>query len=95
MDVSGVAELKAIIRIRPFRRLWAVLGLSALGDWLGLLATATFASEQVSGSLAKGAAFGSVLQAAPALAAPDFAAAVKADYDKYEKVVKLAQARID
>jgi dTMP kinase len=46
--------------------LWAVLGLSALGDWLGLLATSTFAAEQVSGSLAKGAAFGSVIAVRPA-----------------------------
>jgi dTMP kinase len=56
-----MAELKAILRIRPFRRLWAVLGLSSLGDWLGLLATSTFAAGHVSGSAAKGAAFGSVI----------------------------------
>jgi dTMP kinase len=61
VDLSGVAELKAILRIRPFRRLWAVLGLSSLGDWLGLLATSTFAADHVSGSAAKGAAFGSVI----------------------------------
>jgi dTMP kinase len=59
--LTGFAELKAILRIRAFRRLWAVLGLSALGDWLGLLATATFAADQVDDSLAKGAAFGSVI----------------------------------
>jgi dTMP kinase len=61
VDLSGMAELKAILRIRPFRRLWAVLGLSSLGDWLGLLAGSTFAAEQVSGSVAKGAAFSSVI----------------------------------
>jgi len=61
VDLSGFAELKAIVRIRPFRRLWAVLGLSSLGDWLGLLATSTFAAEQFSNSAAKGAAFGSVI----------------------------------
>lgn len=61
VDLSGLAELKAIMRIRAFRRLWAVLGLSALGDWLGLLATSTFAAAQVDDSLAKGAAFGSVI----------------------------------
>ena len=49
------------MRIRPFRRLWAVLGLSSLGDWLGLLATSTFAADHVSGSTAKGAAFGTVI----------------------------------
>jgi dTMP kinase len=41
--------------------LWAVLGLSSLGDWLGLLAAATFAASQVSNSAAQGAAFGSVI----------------------------------
>jgi dTMP kinase len=68
--LSGIAELKTILRIRAFRRLWAVLGLSALGDWLGLLATATFAADQVDDSLAKGAAFGSVIavRLLPALA---------------------------
>ncbi|MCW6006620.1 dTMP kinase [Micromonospora sp. CPCC 205371] len=49
------------MRIRPFRRLWVVTGVASLGDWLGLLATATFASAQVSGSAAKGLAFGSVI----------------------------------
>src|SRR5205823_12640375 len=61
VDLSGNAELRAILRIRPFRRLWLVLGLSSLGDWLGLLATSTFAADHVSGSAAKGAAFGSVI----------------------------------
>src|SRR5690348_6059025 len=60
-DLSGFAELKAILRIRPFRRLWAVLGLSSLGDWLGLLAASTFAAAQVSNEAAQGVAFGSVI----------------------------------
>jgi dTMP kinase len=38
-----------------------VLSVASLGDWLGLLATATFASAQVSGNAAKGLAFGSVI----------------------------------
>jgi dTMP kinase len=58
---SGVGDLKALIRIRPFRRLWLVLGLSSLGDWLGLLATSIFAANQVEGSAAEGAAFGGVI----------------------------------
>ncbi len=61
VDLSGLAGLKALLRIRPFRRLWLVLGVSSLGDWLGLLASAIFASAQVSGSAAKGVAFGSVV----------------------------------
>jgi dTMP kinase len=60
-QLSGVAELGAILRIRPFRRLWLVLGAASLGDWLGLLATATFAAAQVSGGAAKGFAFGGVI----------------------------------
>jgi dTMP kinase len=59
--VSGFNAVKAALQVRAFRRLWAVLGLSSLGDWLGLLATSTFASQQVSGSAAKGFAFGSVI----------------------------------
>jgi dTMP kinase len=38
-----------------------VLGVASLGDWLGLLATASFAADQVSNSTAKGAAFGGVI----------------------------------
>jgi dTMP kinase len=60
-ELSGFAELKSILRIRAFRRLWAVLGLSSLGDWLGLLATSNFAAHQVSNSTAQGIAFGSVI----------------------------------
>ena len=60
-DLSGMAELKAILRIRAFRRLWAVLGFSSLGDWLGLLAASIFAASQVSDSAAQGLAFGSII----------------------------------
>ena len=59
--LSGFNAVKAALQVRAFRRLWAVLGLSSLGDWLGLLATSTFASQQVTGSAAKGFAFGSVI----------------------------------
>jgi dTMP kinase len=53
--------LVAVLRIRPFRRLWLTLGLSSFGDWLGLLATSLFAAHQVTGSFAQGAAFGGVV----------------------------------
>jgi dTMP kinase len=61
VDLSGVAELRALMRIRPFRRLWLVLSFSSLGDWLGLLATSTFAAQQFTNPAAKGVAFGSVI----------------------------------
>lgn len=38
-----------------------MLGISSLGDWLGLLATSIFAANQVNSSAAKGLAFGSVI----------------------------------
>ncbi|MGH8881839.1 MAG: MFS transporter, partial [Stackebrandtia sp.] len=59
--MSGVTDLKAIMRIRPFRRLWVTFGLSAVGDWLGILATALFASNQFDNATAQGAAFSIVI----------------------------------
>jgi dTMP kinase len=56
-----LGALRSILQIRAFRRLWIVLGVASLGDWLGLLATASFAADQVSNSTAKGAAFGGVI----------------------------------
>jgi len=55
---SALAE---VTRLRPFRRLWLVFGLSSLGDWLGLLATSTFASARLASSAAQGAAFGGII----------------------------------
>lgn len=90
MDLSGLAGLKALLRIRPFRRLWLVLGLSSLGDWLGLLASAIFASAQVTGSGAKGVAFGSVVavRMLPALVLGPMAGVVADRWDRrYTMVV--------
>ncbi|MFF5172778.1 dTMP kinase [Micromonospora sp. NPDC000089] len=60
-DRSGAAAIRSVLRIRPFRRLWIVLGVASFGDWLGLLATSVFAASQVSGSTAQGGAFGGVI----------------------------------
>ncbi|WP_420115510.1 MFS transporter, partial [Micromonospora sp.] len=53
--------MRSVLRIRPFRRLWIVLGAASFGDWLGLLATSVFAAAQGSGSTAQGAVFGGVI----------------------------------
>ncbi|MEV4811136.1 dTMP kinase [Micromonospora avicenniae] len=60
-DRSGYSAIRSVLRIRPFRRLWLVLGVASFGDWLGLLATSVFAAAQVQGSTAQGAAFGGVI----------------------------------
>jgi dTMP kinase len=83
-ELSGLAELRALLRIRAFRRLWGVLGVSSLGDWLGLLATANFAANQVSSSAAKGFAFGSVIavRLLPALVLGPLAGVVADRFDR-------------
>ncbi len=44
-DVSLPSNPGNVLRIRAFRRLWIGLGLSSLGDWLGLLALTAMASS--------------------------------------------------
>jgi dTMP kinase len=61
VDLSGAAALRSVLRIRPFRRLWLVLGAASFGDWIGLLATGLFASAQFDNSAAQGAAFGGTI----------------------------------
>jgi dTMP kinase len=56
-----MAELKAILRLRAFRRLWVVLGFSSIGDWLGLMAVSTFAANLFNNSTAQGVAFGGTI----------------------------------
>ena len=36
-------DLRAVLRIPAFRRLWTALSLSSFGDWLGLLALTALA----------------------------------------------------
>ncbi len=61
VDLSGAAALRSVLRIRPFRRLWLVLGLASFGDWIGLLATGIFAAAQFESSAGQGAAFGGTI----------------------------------
>jgi dTMP kinase len=61
VDLSGAAALRSVLRIRPFRRLWLVLGAASFGDWIGLLATGIFAAAQFQSSAGQGAAFGGTI----------------------------------
>ncbi len=92
---AGLAGIREVLSIRAFRRLWAVLGLSSLGDWLGLLATSTFAAAQVSGSAAKGAAFGGVIavRMVPALVLGPVAGVIADRWDRRYTMVVCDLAR--
>ncbi|WP_430827868.1 dTMP kinase [Candidatus Protofrankia californiensis] len=54
-------DIRAVLRIPQFRRLWLALTLSSLGDWMGLLATTALASSLQAGFSEKAYAIGSVL----------------------------------
>jgi dTMP kinase len=62
-------DVRAVLAITPFRRLWLALGLSSFGDWLGLLATTSLAAALANGTSAKLLAVSGVfiLRLAPAV----------------------------
>jgi dTMP kinase len=94
-DPAPVASLRAILNIRPFRRLWIVLGVASLGDWLGLLATSIFAAAQVSNTTAKGAAFGGVIavRLLPALLLGPIAGVIADRFDRRYTMIVCDLAR--
>jgi dTMP kinase len=47
-------EVRGVLRIPAFRRLWIALSLSSLGDWLGFLACTRLAQELQQGSYSAG-----------------------------------------
>jgi dTMP kinase len=54
-------SLVAVLRIRDFRNLWIGLGLSSLGDWMGLLALTAMANAIAEGYAVKNFAIAGVL----------------------------------
>lgn len=84
VDLSGYQAVKSVLRIRPFRRLWGVLSVAALADWMGLLATAVFATTLVQSPAAKGAAFGGVvgIRLLPALVLGTIAGVIADRFDR-------------
>jgi dTMP kinase len=73
----GEHEIRNVLAISAFRRLWIALSLSSLGDWLGFVATTTLARELESGYSAGLYAIASVLavRLVPALVIGPFAGA--------------------
>ncbi|TDD46814.1 dTMP kinase [Kribbella antibiotica] len=44
-DPAPAHDVRAVLRIKAFRRLWIAFGLSSLGDWIGLLALTAMAKS--------------------------------------------------
>jgi dTMP kinase len=58
---SSPHSLAAVLRIRDFRSLWIGLGLSSLGDWMGLLALTAMANASADSYAGKNYAIATVL----------------------------------
>ncbi|MGH8869205.1 MAG: dTMP kinase [Actinomycetes bacterium] len=63
LSVTQEHDLRGVLQVRPFRRLWIALSLSSLGDWLGFLAITALAANLAkdSGYAAQSFAVGGVL----------------------------------
>lgn len=81
--------MRAVLRFRAFRRLWIVLGFSSIGDWLGILATGTFASSLFENPVAQGAAFSGtiVVRLIPALVLGPIAGVFADRFDRRRTMV--------
>lgn len=84
VDVSAMHDLRTVLRVQDFRRLFGALALSSLGDWLGLLATTALAAELVRSASGQLYAIGGVLlvRLMPALVLGPFAGAFADRFDR-------------
>ncbi len=89
----GEHDVRSVLRIISFRRLWIALSLSSLGDWLGLLATTALAQELVNSYSAKLYAIGGVLfvRLLPALLLGPFAGAFA---DRFSRRTTMVSADV-
>lgn len=83
--------LLVLFRIPVFRRMWAAIAFSSLGDWLGLLANTALAQQLTShqSKAAQGVAISGVLlvRLAPDLLFGAFAAAIADKWDRRKTVI--------
>ena len=61
MSAAGPLPTGSVLGVPAFRRLWLGLGLSSLGDWLGLLALTAMANQLADGYAAQNYAIAGVL----------------------------------
>ncbi len=89
-------DVRGVLAIAPFRRLWTALSLSSLGDWLGLLALTALAPRLASGgyaaaNLAVAGVF--ILRLAPAIIVGPIAGVVADRLDRRLTMVVCDVAR--
>ncbi len=94
--VSPDHDLRGVLRIDAFRRLWTALSLSSLGDWLGLLALTALAPRLAQGgyaaqNLAVAGVF--ILRLAPAILVGPIAGVVADRLDRRWTMVVCDVAR--
>jgi dTMP kinase len=90
VDAVGlVGKLRAVLRIRDFRRLWYSTSLSSFGDWLGLLAITATATAQFDEFAAQNFALGAVLmfRLLPAIVLGPVAGAFADRFDRRKTMV--------
>jgi dTMP kinase len=87
--VGLAAKIRAVLRIRDFRKLWASMALSSLGDWLGLLAITATATSLVDTFASKNFALGAVLlfRLLPAIVLGPLAGAFADRFDRRKTMV--------
>lgn len=94
--VNPEHDLRGVLRIPAFRRLWIALSLSSFGDWLGLLALTALAAQLAGGTyasanLAIAGVF--ILRLAPAIVIGPFAGVVADRLDRRWTMVVCDTAR--
>jgi dTMP kinase len=84
-----VPKLRAVLRVRDFRKLWLSMSLSSFGDWLGLLAITATATSLVDGFAAANFALGGVLlfRLLPAILLGPLAGAFADRFDRRKTMV--------
>ncbi|HEY0508564.1 MAG TPA: dTMP kinase [Blastococcus sp.] len=87
--VGLVAKIRAVLRVRDFRKLWLSMSLSSFGDWLGLLAITATATSLVDGFAAANFALGGVLlfRLLPAILLGPLAGAFADRFDRRKTMV--------
>src|SRR5947208_2893045 len=88
-SVGLPARIRAVLRVRDFRRLWETTALSSFGDWLGLLAITATATSLVDNFAGKNFALGAVLlfRLLPAILLGPLAGAFADRFDRRKTMV--------